>query len=521
MTATDRHGPDALFRLRTAAGGPLMNVLLVHPSALLYSEVYLRLEPLGMECVASALLDAGHRVRLLDLQVFKQRQFVREIEKFRPDAIGFSVNYLANVPEVVDLAKLARRLLPGAFIFCGGHSISFITEEVLRHGDGAIDAIVQGEGEITVPRMLQRIPRVDGMAGVATPRGAGPRSDLTTDINRFRPARQLTRRRRKYFIGQLDPCASIEFSRGCPWDCSFCSAWTFYGRSYRQADPAVVSEELRTIREPNVFIVDDVAFIHADHGMAIADQIERRNIRKSYYLETRCDVLIRNQEVFARWARLGLTYMFLGLESLDAEQLKLFRKRTTPNQNFEALEVARRLGINVAINLITDPSWSRQQFENARQWATRVPEMVHLTVATPYPGTELFHCETRPLTSVDYRLYDIQHAVLPTQLPLREFYEELVKTQEIINRKFMGWRTAVALSKILAGQLLRGQTNFLRMLFRFSKAYNVDRFYADHFKQVPYAMRRPEDYPRKMKPQDLLVHVGNSAPRHAVQSASS
>jgi magnesium-protoporphyrin IX monomethyl ester (oxidative) cyclase len=486
-----------------------MNILLVHPSALLYSEVYLRLEPLGMECVASALVHAGHSVRLLDLQVFKHRDFQKEIAAFRPDAIGFSVNYLANVPEVIELAKQARDSLPDTFIFCGGHSISFITEEVLQHAGGAIDAIVQGEGEITVPKMLERIPHVDGMAGVSTPRGVGPKSDLTTDINIFRPARQLTRRRRRYFIGELDPCASIEFSRGCPWDCSFCSAWTFYGRSYRQANPAVVAEELLSIREPNVFIVDDVAFIHSEHGMAIADEIDRRKIKKRYYLETRCDVLIRNEEVFARWAKLGLTYMFLGLESLDAEQLKIFRKRSTPNQNFAALEVARRLGINVAINLITDPSWTREQFENARQWATEVPEVVHLTVATPYPGTELFHTETRRLTSVDYRLYDIQHAVMETRLPLREFYDELVKTQEIINRKFMGWRTALAVSRILAGQLARGQTNFLRMLFKFSKAYNVDRFYSDHFKDVTYSMRRPEDYSRKMKPQDLLVHIGN------------
>jgi hopanoid C-3 methylase HpnR len=488
-----------------------MKVMLVHPSALLYSEVYLRLEPLGMECVAAAVERAGHQVRLMDLQVFNHRELRSELEKFHPDAIGFSVNYLANVPEVIDMAKLVKQLLPKAFVFCGGHSISFIAEEVLGHGDGAIDAIVQGEGEITVPKMLERIPRVDGMAGVATINGSGPKSDMMTDINTIRPARHLTRRRRKYFIGELDPCASIEFSRGCPWDCSFCSAWTFYGRSYRQADPAVCAEEMASIREPNVFIVDDVAFIHPEHGMAIADEIERRNIRKRYYLETRCDVLIRNEEVFARWAKLGLTYMFLGLESLDAEQLKIFRKRATPNQNFEALEVARRLGINVAINLITDPSWSREQFQQAQEWATKVPEVVHLTVATPYPGTELFHTESRNLSSVDYRLFDIQHAVMETKLPLREFYAELVKTQEIINRKFMGWRTAVAVSRILAGQLARGQTNFLQMLFKFSKAYNVDRFYEDHFREVKYSMKRASEYKKKMKPQDLLVHIGGMA----------
>ena len=114
--------------------------------------------------------------------------------------------------------------------------------------------------------------------------------------------------------------ASIEFTRGCPWDCTFCSAWTFYGRSYRKADPKVIVDEMERIKEPNLFIVDDVAFVHPEHGMAIAEEVERRGIRKRFYLETRCDVLVRNQEVFERWAKLGLAYMFLGFESLNGDQ---------------------------------------------------------------------------------------------------------------------------------------------------------------------------------------------------------
>jgi magnesium-protoporphyrin IX monomethyl ester (oxidative) cyclase len=494
-----------------------MRVLLVHPSALLYAEVYLRLEPLGLECVAAAARLAGHEVRIIDLQIFKQADFEHELDSFHPDAVGFGLNYLPNVPEAIDLAHLTKQKLKDCFVFAGGHSVSFITEEVLAQADGALDAIVKGEGETTVPAMLAKAPHVDGIPGVVTQRGAGPRVGMQADINAIRPARDLTRRRRKYFIGELDPCASIEFSRGCPWDCSFCSAWTFYGRSYRQADPAVVAEEMSQIREPNAFIVDDVAFIHPEHGMAIADELEKRNVRKRYYLETRCDVLIRNQEVFARWSKMGLCYMFLGLESLDAEQLQKFRKRITPNQNFEALDIARKLKIEVAINLITDPSWSKGDFQRAQEWATSVPEVVHPTVATPYPGTELFREESRELTSTDYRLYDIQHAVLPTKLPLREFYEELVKTQSIINRKFMGWKTAAAVSKILAGQLIRGQTNFLQMLFKFPQAYNVDRFYGDHFRTSKYALRRPSEYPTKPKVSDLLLHV-NTPTRAAAPS---
>src|SRR4029450_7275041 len=103
------------------------------------------------------------------------------------------------------------------------------------------------------------------------------------------------------------------------------------------------------------FIVDDVAFIHPEHGMAIGRAIEQRGIRKQYYLETRCDVLLKNREVFAYWKRLGLLYLFLGLEALDQETLQLHRKRITSEENFQALEVARQLGLIVAINLIADP----------------------------------------------------------------------------------------------------------------------------------------------------------------------
>jgi hypothetical protein len=81
-----------------------MRVLLVHPSPLMYSELYLRLEPLGLERVAAAIEAAGHEVRLLDLQIFNHEDYWHSIEPFAPQAVGFSVNYLANGPEVVDLA---------------------------------------------------------------------------------------------------------------------------------------------------------------------------------------------------------------------------------------------------------------------------------------------------------------------------------------------------------------------------------------------------------------------------------
>ena len=250
---------------------------------------------------------------------------------------------------------------------------------------------------------------VDGVSGAVTAAKEGPPPTFVHSLDDLMPARDLLRHRRKYFLGTLDPCASIEFSRGCPWDCNFCSAWTFYGRSYRIRSADAIVDDLSRVREPGVFIVDDVAFIQAKQGMAIGEAIARRGINKQYYLETRGDVLLRNKEVFQFWKTLGLAYMFIGIEAIDEEGLALHRKRITLSKNFEALDFARSLGITVAINLIADPSWDRRRFDVVRQWCLEIPEIVNISVNTPYPGTESWHTEARRVTTRDYRLYDIQH----------------------------------------------------------------------------------------------------------------
>lgn len=490
--------------------GGHMKFLVVHPSALMYSKIFLRLEPLGLELVAQAARSAGHDVRLIDLQSDTHREYFRILDRWEPDSVAFSGNYLANIPEILDLAKLTKERLPACFIAVGGHSTSFTAEEVLEHGQGSIDCVLRGEGEAAIVELLLAVEHdrrsVSEVPGVVTREGAGPPPRFLETLDGLQPARDLLRNRRRYFIGHLDPCASIEFTRGCPWDCSFCSAWTFYGRSYRAVSPEKAVEDLERTKEMGVFIVDDVAFVQARHGFAIGEAIARKGIRKSYYLETRGDVLLRNKDVFRFWKDLGLQYMFLGIEAIDAEGLERFRKRVTLSQNVEALEFARSLGIDVAINVIADPDWDETRFEAVRQWCLEIPEIVNISVNTPYPGTETWHTESRRLTSRDYRLFDIQHAVLPTKLPLPKFYAELVKTQQVLNMKHLGWRALRDMSKIAVRRLLRGQTNFVKMLWKFNSVYNPKLQLADHERPVKYEMALPPEPREKLDPRALYVH---------------
>ncbi len=472
-----------------------MKVLCCHPGGFVYTDIYLRLEPLGLELVAQAVRAAGHEVRIVDLKVFSHKRYIEALESWRPDAVCFSLNYLANIPEVIDLAGEAKACLPDCVVFAGGHSASFTAREILDHARGTLDCVVKGEGEEIVPRLLSAWESdrqaIAALPGIVTPAEEGPPPVIVKDIDRFMPAHDLVRRRDKYFVGDFDPAASVEFTRGCPWDCAFCSAWTFYGRSYRMRNPQAIAEELGCLKEKGIFIVDDVAFVNRDHAFEVGKEVERRRIKKNYYAETRCDVFLTNREVFRYWKGLGLKYLFFGMEAIDDEGLLRFRKRSAIAKNFEALEVARSLGLVTAVNIIADPDWDENRFRLVREWALSVPEVVNISVNTPYPGTEIFHSNSKKFITRDYRLFDIQHAVVETKMPLDRFYRELVNTQKALSMKHRSLRTLMSKAAIAARLLIRRQTNFVRTLWRFNSIFDAERQMSDHGLPTRYQLTLP------------------------------
>jgi len=178
--------------------------------------------------------------------------------------------------------------------------------------------------------------------------------------------------------------------------------------------------------------------------------------------------------------------------------------------------------VMAAVNIIADPSWDESRYEVIRQWALSVLAIVHLTVNTPYPGTETWQTESRKLQTRDYRLFDVQHAVLPTTLPLEKFYGELVKTQQVLNMKHLGWNALKGTFKIAAKHLMNGQTNFVKMLWKFSNVYSVERQVRDHQQHVKYQISLPQHQGEKLiNPSTLYihhpeaVHTASSVPREA------
>jgi hopanoid C-3 methylase len=134
---------------------------------------------------------------------------------------------------------------------------------------------------------------------------------------------------------------------------------------------------------------------------------------------------------------------------------------------------------------------------------------VNISINTPYPGTETWLTESRRLQTRDYRLFDIQHCVLPTRLPLAEFYRKLVETQQVLNRKHLGWRAMREAGFLAAKLLLRGQTNFVKSLWKFNSVYDAARLLEDHRQPLRYEV--PQRAARsELRREDLYVHAAGA-----------
>ena len=206
----------------------------------MYSKIFLRLEPLGIELIAAAARRAGHDVRLIDLQV-------EPAENYRPAARRMAAGRDRHLVQLSGQRARGDRAGQGGGRGLGPRPLSSPAATARRSSPASCSttatarstACSRGKARLRSARCSRRPPSGDrarlarGARRRHAGREAGRRPAYVKSLDDLVAARDLLRHRRKYFIGVLDPCASIEFSRGCPWDCSFCSAWTFYGRSYR------------------------------------------------------------------------------------------------------------------------------------------------------------------------------------------------------------------------------------------------------------------------------------------------
>jgi len=251
-----------------------------------------------------------------------------------------------------------------------------------------------------------------------------------TDLNELPfPDRTMTARyRHNYFSEWFKPLASIRTSLGCTARCNFCALWNITGGKYLRRDPAAVLEELKTIAEPNIFFCDDESMCDVKRMDKLADMIQKAGIKKNYFLYGRVDTIVNHPELLAKWAKIGLSQIFVGMEDFSDARLAAMKKGITTTQQIQAAKILDDLGIMMYASFMVDPAYSQEDFRSLIAYVRRLKlKYATFTVMTPLPGTELNSERQHEILSNKPELFDMLHALLPTKLPPEEFYRELAE----------------------------------------------------------------------------------------------
>jgi radical SAM superfamily enzyme YgiQ (UPF0313 family) len=401
-----------------------------------------RVEPLGLEMIAGAIW-SRHEVALLDLRLEPDR-LADTLTAFQPHLVGISATFTIDIYRALDIAGAVKAADPRTFVFVGGHHPSLRPEDFYHP---AVDAIVVGEGELTASELVDTVAAEGNLGrvpGLVLNQSQGQhvtgQRPLLKDLDALPyPARVLNPTcRQDYSLIVIRPVALVETARGCPHRCRFCSVWPFYRGQVRYKSPERVVREVTALEQPHVMFTDDNFLTHGKRAAEIARLIRERGIEKRYSFEARSDDIVRHPEVVGQWREVGLDHVFIGFERPDQSGLEAVNKHNSVRNNEEALAILRSSGIEPNPSFIADPSDGHEDFEALRAYVRRLGlRFPFFSVLTPLPGTALFAEMKDSLTTANYELFDLAHAVTPTRLPLAEFYQEFAK---LWRRAYPPWK---------------------------------------------------------------------------------
>jgi radical SAM superfamily enzyme YgiQ (UPF0313 family) len=414
---------------QTQKGARGVKILLVEPCkapATIGGEDVFLFEPLALEYVAAGVAK-DHEVRILDLRLDNTLRDV--LEEFRPQVVGCT-SYTVHVNTVRHLFDETKRWNPEALTVVGGHHATVAPEDFHTP---SIDLVVTGEGVFTFKEIVRRFEKkqgFDGVPGIARVEGGRlVRADHPTsvDLDDFPfPERRLTAKDRKHYYSEwMQPLASIRTSKGCPYRCNFCALWKLTEGRYLRRKPEKVVEELARIEEEFVFFAHDESLVDTARMKTLAALIREAGIRKRYFLYGRSDTIARNAELLELWRDVGLERVFVGLESFRDEDLGHIRKGSKVSDNERAVEILHDLGIEIYASFIVRPEFTKEDFRSFRRYTRQLGiRFASFAVLTPLPGTDLYGEVRHQMITQNYDYFDFIHTLLPTALPLKEFYRE-------------------------------------------------------------------------------------------------
>lgn len=400
----------------------------------------------GLPSIAACLERDGHNVKLLDLRERLSWNDVQSwITRDKGEVYGIYMSTL-DYHEAKRVAEIIKKVKPKAKVVVGGPHPSIVPQVVSQ--DIVFDYTFVGEGEITFPKMIEDLDSYPRIV-------KGDHPDLNSlpyeDREIFNMKKVLATKHPVY----PRPFINVISGRGCPFNCSFCKPGEdlIFGK-FRMRSVDHLMGEIEMLHDKyhfNILMVDDDLFTaKPDYVMEWCDRYEK--IGKPFAVQTRADLCYKHPEIFKRMKEVGLRWVRMGLESGNQRVLNYMRKGTTVEQNYGAVELCHRLGVQVIVNYMLGlPTETKKEvMDTINMIRTTKPEQRSAAFYTPIVGTDMYDdCKKKNLLvsedpavlgtrtiSDQPRLKGIDYDWIQKQMYGR-FYRQRHSIRKVLNRQEM------------------------------------------------------------------------------------
>ena len=403
-----------------------MKIVLIEPaSSGLHVYTGFKLPRLGLPIISAILKKLGHTVI-----IFHEESSPLDWEIIKTADLAGISTITCTAPRSYEIADRIRK--ENIRVMMGGPHVTFLPDEALEHAD----FVVRKEGEETIAELVNFLSREHQISELEKIKGLSfstlgkkyhnPDRPLISDLSKI-PFPDIDS-----IIGWGNKITPFQFSRGCPFHCSFCSVTKMFGHGLRYCDTKAMADEIIRRNPQNIFFYDDNFTANKEKTRELLGILKERKFKVPWTSQNRPDVA-DDQELLRLMKDTGCKLLYIGLESVNPETLKNFRKGQSVEQISEAVKMIHSFGINIHGMFVIGSDFDTEgTITQTVRIAIKLKLFtILLMMLTPLPGTEVFTKAEKNgqlIRPINWEHYDGHHVVLqPKKMTPWQLQKETLK----------------------------------------------------------------------------------------------
>ncbi len=398
--------------------------------------------PLNLMYLASSLEKESYSVKIIDDDLKQQgyENVAKQIEKIDPPMVGVTAG-TSTIRSALKYLEQIKKLLPDILTVIGGPHTTFMPYETLKDAE-YLDVVVMGEGEETIVELADYIMKnnrpLDDIKGIVYRDSSDGRIKTTEkrplikDLDSIPfPARHLVPF--TDYDATQDQTGGIITSRGCVYNCNYCSSSLIMGKKFRSRTPNNVVDEIEELIDTyhinDIGFMDDTFMLNKKRAGEIADEIKARDLDISFVASSRVDRV--DKDLLENLKSSGLSTIYYGVESGSQRILDLMKKGITLKNVEDAVKIAKDVNLDVLTSFILGyPGETEEDMNKTIKFSTKLDsDYCQYSILTPFPGTPIYNdlLEKNLIDNDEWNKYTVLKPILK--------YSEIGLSKKMVERK--------------------------------------------------------------------------------------